>query len=59
MVNNEKASIDLKFIKGTGYGYDRGAMVKGGLMVGHSSIAADTFETAVGIVSGILVQYFE
>ena len=56
MVNNEKASIDMKFIKGTGYGYERGAMVRGGLMVGHTeSISPAGFETEVGMV-GVLVE---
>lgn len=50
MVNNDKASIDMKFIKGTGYGYEKGAMVKGGLMVGHASISPTGFETRVAMV---------
>ena len=55
MVNNEKASIDMKFIKGTGYGYEKGAMVKGGLMIGHASISPANFETSVAMVSFCLI----
>ena len=51
MVNNEVAGMDLKLVQGTPWGEERGAMVKNALIVGHSDIEDDNFETETAIVS--------
>ena len=55
MVNNEKSGIDTKFIIESGLGYDRGAMIKGGLIVGHASISPPGFETRFAVVNFVLI----
>ena len=50
MVNNEKSGIEMKFIIGSGLGYDSGAMIKGGVIVGHASISPPNFETRLAVV---------
>ena len=55
MVNNELNGMDLKLIKGTPWGEQKGAMVKNAVIVGHSDIENPGFETKIGIVS----QLFE
>ena len=51
MVNNEKSGIEMKMIIGSGLGYDRGAMIKGGIIVGHSTISPPSFETRHAMVN--------
>ena len=54
MVNNEETGIETKFVIGTEYGYEHGAMIKGALIVGHSSISKNPkLETERGVVSWI------
>ena len=54
MVNNEKSGIEMKFIIGSGLGYDSGAMIKGGVIVGHASISPPNFETRLAVVNSFL-----
>jgi len=51
MVNNEVAGLDLKLVKGTPWGEERGALVKNIVVSGHSNIEEQSFETSYAIVS--------
>jgi len=50
MVNNEKAGMDLKLIKGTPWGEAKGALVKDSLIVGHVVSLGGDEATDLGMV---------
>ncbi|XP_019623376.1 PREDICTED: fibrocystin-L-like [Branchiostoma belcheri] len=45
MANNEKAGIEMKMVKGTEWGEERGAMIKDGYMIGYVDALAETAST--------------
>ena len=51
MVNNEVAGMDIKLVKRTPWGEERGALIKNAVIVGHSIQEDDSFETKTAIVS--------
>ena len=51
MIDNEEAGLDLKLVKGTPWGEERGALVKDVVVAGHADIDDEDFETRVAIVS--------
>ena len=51
MVDNEVAGMDIKLIKGTEWGEEKGALIKDSLIVGHSDAAPAGYESNRGIVS--------
>ena len=51
MVSNEDSGMDIKLVKGTPWGEERGAVIKDSVIVGHTDLDDNVFETKVGIVS--------
>ena len=55
MVDNEKSGMDLKLILGTPWGEEKGAAVTDSLIVGHTGLVENNYETNLGLVSEVLI----